>query len=72
MIVVGSSQKFKIGTILEGITGPSLGDGIIHQPLCIIREATEQEWRQSVIDHGGEPFTGSIPAGSCFYEVITD
>ena len=71
MIVIGTGIEYKIGEIVQGATGVSKGE-YITQPLYIIREATEHEWRNSVRELGGDPTPFKPPAGSRFYEVSSD
>lgn len=76
--IMGFEIKHEVGTICgqhcklckDAILTDAKSREIPRNPLYLLREATEKEWRESVRSRGGVPFLPMGPA--YFYAVTTD
>jgi hypothetical protein len=71
-IVIGSPVLLELGKVYEGLRNQE-GTRNPGQRFCVTKEATREDWINSVISFGGQsPKKEDLREGYYFYEISTD
>lgn len=71
-LIFGSMQPMVVGSIVRQTFSDSLREEREPQPFLIVREATYDEYLDSVVACGGDASDLPPIPGSYYYEVLTD
>lgn len=68
-MILGSWEPLEVGKRYERNIRAANRERCVGQPFIVLRAATVEEWRDSVLAHGGTP---TARHGNFFYEVSVD